>query len=622
MNRSKDNKTISAFENIVSDSRFRIAVIGLFFAVGFLVLLGRLYYIQVMGGKQHLEQVSNQSMRRIRIPNQRGRIISSDNVVLADNRIEFDLVFYPEEMKKRRRRDTVLHMYENARHAAVMIGRENTVTSNDILHHLYKRPGIPFTVLKNLDTKAAARAFEFARITSGCDVVPRLVRTYPMKRTACHLVGFTGLQERTDAPDKEDFFYYSPDAVGREGIEKACDILPGSDNAGLRGLPGYSLIQVDKMGYAKNRIIHEIPPVPGSTVVLTLNCKAQLAAEQALAGHRGALVMLDADNGDILAAASAPGYDLSRFSPLLEKSYYKFLRDDPANPLFNRAFAGVYTPGSIFKPLIMLSMLSGGLNSENVVDCDGASRIGDARIRCASYRRGGHGDVDSVNALNWSCNDYMIENAVKFPAEQFFDLARQAGVGRKTGVEIAESKGIAPSFAEKRRRYRSGWTKYDTALLSIGQGIVSVTPLQAAVFCAALANGGKVFKPHLVKEVIDNAGVVIRRREIEVNSVLQGTPEAFEIVKKGMYEVVNSATGSGKKARVEGLEIYGKTGSAEIGKRGNLKIIAWFIAYTRYNGRNYAVAAVVEEGSSGGSVCAPIVGKFLKNTLSPTEKGK
>ena len=131
MNRSKDNKTISAFENIVSDSRFRIAVIGLFFAVGFLVLLGRLYYIQVMGGKQHLEQVSNQSMRRIRIPNQRGRIISSDNVVLADNRIEFDLVFYPEEMKKRRRRDTVLHMYENARHAAVMIGRENTVTSND-----------------------------------------------------------------------------------------------------------------------------------------------------------------------------------------------------------------------------------------------------------------------------------------------------------------------------------------------------------------------------------------------------------------------------------------------------------------------------------------------------------
>ena len=619
MNVKKKQRVSASSDNVFNDSRFRIAVIGALFVTGLLVLWGRLYYIQVMGGEKHLEQVSNQSMRRIRIPNRRGRIVSSDNVVFADNRLEFDLVFYPEEMKKRRRQDTVLCMYENARRAAAMTGRENTVTTNEIIQHLYKRPGIPFVVLKNLDTKAAARAFEFARITPGCDVVPRLVRTYPMKRTACHIIGYTGLQERTAAPDKEDFFYYVPDAIGREGIEKSCDVLPGGNGVGLRGLPGYSLIQVDKMGYAKNHIIHEIPPVAGVTVVMTVNSRAQIAAEQVLAGHRGALVLLDADNGDILAAASAPGYDLDRFTPNLGKEYYNVLRNDPANPLFNRAFSGVYTPGSIFKPLIMLSMLSSGRLPSEIVDCDGASHIGDARVRCASYRRGGHGEVDSINALNWSCNDYMIENAVKFPAEQFFDMAKQAGLGKRTGVEIAESRGVAPSFAEKRRRYRSGWTKYDTALLSIGQGIVSVTPLQAAVFCAALANGGKVFKPHLVKEIIDNAGVVIRKREVELSSTLSGTAEAFETVRKGMYEVVNSATGSGRRARVNGLDIYGKTGSAEIGRKGNLKIIAWFIAYTKYKGKNYAVAAVVEEGTSGGSLCAPIVGRFLKNALSVSE---
>ena len=189
MNVKKKQRVSASSDNVFNDSRFRIAVIGALFVTGLLVLWGRLYYIQVMGGEKHLEQVSNQSMRRIRIPNRRGRIVSSDNVVFADNRLEFDLVFYPEEMKKRRRQDTVLCMYENARRAAAMTGRENTVTTNEIIQHLYKRPGIPLVVLKNLDTKAAARAFEFARITPGCDVVPRLVRTYPMKRTACHIIG-------------------------------------------------------------------------------------------------------------------------------------------------------------------------------------------------------------------------------------------------------------------------------------------------------------------------------------------------------------------------------------------------------------------------------------------------
>ena len=128
-----------------------------------------------------------------------------------------------------------------------------------------------------------------------------------------------------------------------------------------------------------------------------------------------------------------------------------------------------------------------------------------------------------------------------------------------------------------------------------------------------------MYKPHLVKEVIDNAGIVIRRREVEISSTLPGTAEALETVQKGMYEVVNSSTGSGRRAKVKGLDIYGKTGSAEIGRKGNLKIIAWFIAYTKYKGKTYAVAAVVEEGTSGGALCAPIVGRFLKNALSVSE---
>ncbi|MBQ4313971.1 MAG: hypothetical protein IJC21_00855 [Lentisphaeria bacterium] len=609
----------SQLDGLLNDSRFRIALLGAVFAVGMLVLWARLYYMQVMGGEKHLEQVSNQSLRRIRIPNLRGKILSSDREILADNKLEFDLVFYPQEMKRSLRRDTVLAMYNNAIKAAKMVGVERSFTTKEILNHLYRRPGIPFTVLRNLDTASAARAFEFARMTPGCDVGPRMVRVYPQGRTACHLIGFTGLEERQNASDKEEFFYYIPDTVGREGVEKACDVLPDKPGAGLRGYPGYSLIQVDKMGYAKNHIIHEIPPVPGANVILTLDMKAQRTAERVLAGHRGAIVVLDASNGDVLAAASAPGYDLSKFSPSVPRKYYSSLRNDPDNPLINRAFYGVYTPGSIFKPIALLALLSEGVNAENVIDCDGASHIGDARIRCASYRRGGHGTVNSVDAINWSCNDYMIENAVKFPADTLFEAASRAGIGRRSGIEIADARGVAPSFAEKRRRYRFGWTKYDTALLSIGQGIISITPLQAAVFCAALANGGKVYKPHLVKEIVDNTGLALHKRKVEEISTLKSTPEAFEVVKRGMFEAVNSSSGSGRRARVDGLEMYGKTGSAEIGRRGNLKIIAWFIAYTQYKGRTYAVAAMVEEGTSGGSLCAPMVKRFFENYLSPQE---
>lgn len=600
---------------LFDDVRFRITVIGGVFLIGFAVLWIRLYFVQVLSGKSHIEQVSNQSLRRIRIPNQRGRIITSDNVVLADNNVEFDLVFYPEEMQQRTRNRTVRYMAECAARAARMVGRENKITPEDIRIHLIRRPGIPLTVIKHLDTVETARALEYSRITSGCDVSKRLVRTYPQKTLACHIIGYTGLEERSRAADKEEFFYYIPDAVGREGIEKVFDVLPDNRGTGLRGYPGYSLIQVDKLGYARDKIIHGIPPVAGSNVVLTLSAKAQREAERQLSGYRGAIVMLDADNGDVLAAASAPGYDLSRFTPSVPADYYRLLRNDPANPLFNRAFSGSYTPGSIMKPVVMLALLSAGVDPEVQVDCDGASKIGNARIRCAAYRRGGHGPVDAVEALNVSCNDYMIENAISCPAERLFEQMASAGIGRRSGVELPDSRGVLPSDAEKRRRFRFGWTKYDTALLSIGQGIISISPLQAAVICAALANGGTVYTPHLVREVVDNTGNVVYQRKCEVKGTLSGTPQAREIVRKGMFEVVNSPNGSGRRARVDGLDIYGKTGSAEFGRKGNLRIYAWFIAYTKYNGRNYAVAAIVEEGSSGGGVCAPMVGRFLRNYL-------
>ena len=393
------------------------------------------------------------------------------------------------------------------------------------------------------------------------------------------------------------------------------DRLPDSPLPGLRGRPGFSLIQVDHLGYARNRLIDQISPVHGNNVVLTIDSRAQRLAEKLLRNQKGAIVFLDADNGDILAAASAPTFDLSQFTPSISGIYYQQLLNNPDNPLFNRAFCGNYTPGSILKPATMLAMLNCGLALDKVVDCDGSSQIGDAKIRCSSYRRGGHGEVDIRNAISWSCNDFMIENAVNCPPEKFFEMLKSCGFGQASGVELPENRGLLPSYEGKKRRTGNKWNRYDSALLSIGQGMITLSPLQAAAYAAALANGGKVWKTHLISRVLDNSGLEIYKRTPQLRQQLDTTTEHLQLIRDGMYDVVNSPNGSGRRACVSGLEIYGKTGSAETGSRGNLKITAWFIAFVTYQQRNYSLAIVLEDGRSGGLDCAPLAALFLRRYL-------
>ena len=191
-----------------------------------------------------------------------------------------------------------------------------------------------------------------------------------------------------------------------------------------------------------------------------------------------------------------------------------------------------------------------------------------------------------------------------------------------TGIELPEASGIFPSSDEKRKRYRFNWNSYDTGLLSIGQGIITVTPLQAAVWTAALANGGKILQPHLAQRVVDSLGNTLYERRTKVIAELPVTPESLEIVKKGMFEVVHDAMGSGREARLENLKIYGKTGSAEVGSRQNRSHITWFICFFTHEERTYAMAVMVEDGRSGGKTCAPIAKRFILTFFSAGKESK
>jgi penicillin-binding protein 2 len=380
----------------------------------------------------------------------------------------------------------------------------------------------------------------------------------------------------------------------------------------LRGIPGYSLIQVDHQGYARKSIIERIEPVNGNHVILTLDSTLQKTAEKLLEGKRGAMVAVDASNGDILAAASAPGYDVGLFMPKISNKDYTALRDAPERPLINRALQGIYPPGSILKPLIMLAYLENGVDPAKEVECNGYSHIYNVRIRCASYRRGGHGMMNMHDALKHSCNAYMIEIAQSIGLSPMQKLIREAGLCRKTGIGLPESAGFFPDNKLKRARSGTKWNMYDTALLSIGQGLIGITPLQAALYCASLANGGTVWKPNLVSKLVDTSGNDLWFRTPKISSRLNVKKESLKKIADGMFDVVNAPGGSGRSGHVEGLEIRGKTGSAEFGQKGNLKIYAWFIAHAVVKGKNIALAVVIEEGASGSKTCAPLAAEFFK----------
>ena len=223
--------------------------------------------------------------------------------------------------------------------------------------------------------------------------------------------------------------------------------------------------------------------------------------------------------------------------------------------------------------------------------------------------------MDMETALEKSCNGYMIHYALPLGAAVLTPVLHDAGIGRKTALELPNAAGDFPSPALKERRYRARWNEFDTAMLSIGQGLISVTPLQMALIAGAFANGGVVYQPHLVREIVDVNGLDLYRREAVVAGKLPGTPEQLDVIRRGMFRVVNSDGGSGRRAAVEGLAVYGKTGTAELGYGANRRNITHFIAFTEFHQRRYALCVTVEDGLSGGRTCAPLAAAFLEHYL-------
>ncbi len=573
-------------------------------------LVLRLWYVQVFQHGSLEERTSRQSVRRIRTLPIRGRIYAADGALLVDNRVSYELVFHVSEMRQPGHRDrTVEHIVEQGERLARLLNREIPFDRAHIERRLRVYPALPTTVFSRLDEADLAMLAELPEQIRGMEIVPGFRRHYVHPGVATHVLGFCGRVQPPSEPGSDDFSYTPLELRGRQGLERFYDHV-------LAGSGGMKVVQVDTLGYVHREIGEGYPSREGMDLQLTIDLEAQKTAENLLAGKTGAIVVVDVRRGGVVAMASSPTYDLSQ---LTQSLYSEMAVDDARRPLINRALASGYLPGSIIKPLIALSALeTGNLHPDDVHYCDGAYRLTPrARpIRC--WNRSGHGELTLVDAIEQSCNPFFNHCGVATGLDRIRPFLLAAGMGVRPGIDLPPvgGSGLVPSREWARSRLGRNWIAIDTAYLSMGQGSITLSPLQAAMLTAAIANGGTVYQPYLVQKEIGSDGVVRRSTPPTPQSRLQASAENLELLREGMYRAVNRSRGTARQARNPAVSLAGKTGTAQVQRPTEEYNDTWFIGYGPVDNPQWAIAVLIERGDSGGSTAAPLAGAFFSRWKS------
>jgi penicillin-binding protein 2 len=579
-------------------------------ATVFGLLALRLYYLQIVRGThfRRLAEENRISLIRLRAP--RGIIYDRHGNVLVTNRPSFSVSLDLEAVRDRGA--TV-----GAVAAALGLDRSELARKAEAVES-YRRFE-PLRVKEDVSREevAALEALRYEHPGVLVEVEPR--RSYPHGTLASHALGYVGQINAGELKARADLGYRSGDHIGKAGIEKELD-------AELKGRDGFQQMEVDSLGRGV-RVLSSIAPEPGHSVTLTLDLALQQAAEEALSGLAGAVVAVDPRDGSVLAAASSPPLDPNRFSHGLTQEEWEALNQDPRRPLQNRITQAQYPPGSVFKIVTAIAALeTGAITPATSFSCGGALRYGNRDFRC--WKKGGHGSVSLHRALVESCDVYFYQAGLKTGIDEIARYARELGLGRVTGLELgSESPGLVPDSAWKRRARGEPWYSGETLSAAIGQGYDLVTPLQAAQLAAAVANGGTVHRPSLVRRVVDGSGAVLRGSAAGGGRTAALRPETLAAVRAALRGVVNEPGGTGGAARLAGLDVSGKTGTAQVvrmpakGERQGaaaraIKDHAWFVCYAPGSGASVAIAAIVEHGGHGGSESAPIARRLLEELRS------
>lgn len=549
----------------------------------------------------------------LNIPAPRGQITDRNGKPLAQTRVSYNLgLNFPTPLEFTDSQ-AVNFARSQILTAEKLLKRRFDVTDEALTQHYNNRGVLSFILAEDLSNEEIAAVSR--GLGTGLVLQPAYVRHYPEGESAAHLVGYTGRLAPLSVKPIENKDLLFPDSEGREGLEKVFDTE-------LRGEPGILNLTLNAEGKrTTERIVRQ--PVPGYNVITTLDLDVQKACEEALAksGRRGAVVVVDPNSGEILGMASRPSFDPNAFIPVIKAEVFAKLNDDPAVPLYPRAFRSAYPPGSTFKTFVGLAALeSGEIAPSTRISCPGGLQVGNFYFR--NHRAGHSGQLTLAQALAQSCNTWFYQAGLKIGAEPIIAWADALGLGKRTGIPLAaESPGNLPDDDYMLRVHNRKILQGDTANISIGQGDILVTPLQMAQAMGALAARGSFHQTRLVKQVQSIDNKVVAAYPDRIRSELNIAEENLDDLNKGLVMVTSHGTGTGRRAAtVRGVKVAGKTGTAQWGPERKRRNAAWFAGYAPANHPPlYAFSAVIEgnpgESLSGGTYAAPVIGQVLAKLL-------
>lgn len=596
----------------------RTNVLIWFFAAVFVILLMRLWYLQIIEGENFSEVAINQRTRVVSVFAPRGTVYDRNGIPLVTNRLSFTISVLPDVAKDIRKSPSEIKLLaEILEKSEEDIIKALSPTRKDRLGYE------PFRLLEDADAKKAMSIYEQNWRLPGVIVEKVPIRHYVYGSLAAHVLGHVGMISIDELKSWSELGYGANHKVGKYGLERYYEFE-------LKGQDGAVEIEID----AKQMPVRELgrkEPVRGHDLLLCLDYRLQAivervieekastleAADEMMAG--AAVVALDPRNGGILALFSYPDFNPNTYSQdFLE------IGKDTRSPLLNRVLRGTYPPGSSFKPVTMAGALNEGLVTESSYFYDAPYPFGgggwdpESKKRC---KYGPHGKVDLLTGLQYSCNIPFYEMGKGLGIDKLSEYARQFGFGGKTGIDLYPNEfvGLIPDRQWKKSNFKDAddriWYPIETLDVAIGQGATKVTPLQMALFYSAIANGGIVYQPYMVKAILDNKGEVLREFTPVIKRELQLEPKTVKTVQEGLRRVTSEGGTAGRAFAGFPLDVAGKTGSAEVpGKESH----AWFIGYAPFDNPELVLVVLVENGGTGGGMAAPLARKIMEEYFFET----
>jgi len=559
--------------------------------VGCLILLLRLWYVQILEGDRYFTLSTNNRLRVRVVEAPRGFILDRNGEVMVENRPTFDLY-------------ATLQDVTNRAEVARILGEILQVPAPEVEARLAEgrsRPYQPFLLRKDLNEAMMVAVEERRLDLPGINMRIRPVRAYPSGGTAANLLGYVSEVNQTQLQREEYQDFHPGENLGQSGVERRFDAF-------IRGVDGGEQIEVDARGRTL-RMVSRDEPRSGSNVFLTIDRKIQDAAEAAFAGKKGTVVAMNPTTGEILALVSRPSFDPNLFAQRISGEEWQRIANDASHPLQNRAFQAQYPPGSIFKLIVAIAGLeSGALTPETKFGCAGQFYLGN--VKFDDWKKGGHGTLDLRGAIVNSCNVYFYQAGLRVGIDEIVRVSRAFGLGEPPGLGLGdEVKGNLPNPGP-RKKGQPPWTAGNTVIASIGQGMVVTSPMQLLTMVSAIANGGTIYRPWVVKKIVSLSGEVLEEYEPEAIRQVNVKPETLAFMRQAMFGVVNE--GTGQRSKVPGVPIGGKTGTAQVVKKGEgkghaeLKDHGWFASFAPVDNPQLAVVVLVENGGFGGQVAAPV----------------